>query len=109
MLLLTQRKVQCWEGSRRSEIARTLIERSRVATTRPRVRSEDLLRAVGDGRRELATVEERNVETQVEHVLETVVDVNPSVLKKRVGHQWPGRERGRAEISYRKSSVHSRE
>jgi len=31
----------------------------------------------------LATLEERNVETQVEHVLETVVDVNPSALKKK--------------------------
>jgi hypothetical protein len=65
-------------GSRRSEIARTLIEGSRVATARPRVRSEDLLGAVGDGRREIATLEERNVETQVEHVLEAVVDVNPT-------------------------------
>lgn len=64
-------------------MARTLIERSRIATTRPRVRSEDLLRAVGDGCWELATLEERNVETQVEHVLEAVVDVNPSALKKK--------------------------
>lgn len=93
-MLLTQRKGFNGWRSRRSEIARTLIERSRIATTRPRVRSEDLLRAVGDGRWELATLEERNVETQVEHVLETVVDVNPSALKKKsVGHQWPGRKR----------------
>jgi hypothetical protein len=62
-----------------SEIARTLIERSRVSTARPRVGSDDLLRAVGDGRWKLTTLEERNVEAQVEQVLQTAVDVNTTV------------------------------
>ena len=55
------------------------------------------MRTVGDGRRELATVEKRNVETQVEHVLETVVDVNPSVLKNTsdISGRGEGKKKGR--------------
>jgi hypothetical protein len=63
-----------------SGVARTLIERSRISTARPRVRKDDLLRGIRDGRWEFTTLEERNVETQVEHVLKTVVDVNPTAF-----------------------------
>jgi hypothetical protein len=77
----------------RSEIAHTLIERSRVSTAHPRVRSDDLLRAVRNGRWKLTPLEERDVETQVEHVLKTVVDVDSTF--ECVGHQCPGREQSR--------------
>jgi hypothetical protein len=53
---------------------------------RPRVRNDDLLRGVGNGRREFTALEERDVETQAQHVLKTVVDVNAPSLKV-VGHQ----------------------
>src|SRR5579863_8034943 len=71
--------IRTWKFTR-SKSARTLIERSRVSTARPRVGSEDLLRAVRNRSRKLTTLEERHVETQVEHVLKTAVDVNTSVL-----------------------------
>lgn len=60
----------------------TLIERSGISAARPRVGKDDLLRGVRDGRWEFATLEERDVETQVEHVLKAVVDVNPTGLKR---------------------------
>jgi len=76
---MTENKVfKSWECSGSEKIARTLIEGSRVATARPRVRDDDFLRGVRDGRWEITTLEERNVETQAEHVLKTVVDVNPT-------------------------------
>ena len=89
-------------------VARTLIEGSRVSAACPRVRKDDLLRGVGDGRREFATLEKRDVETQVEHVLKAVVHVNATVLNRKkqknnnnnnkkqevsVGDQCPGREK----------------
>jgi len=64
-------------------VARTLIEGSRVSAACPRVRKDDLLRGVGDGRREFATLEKRDVETQVEHVLKAVVHVNATVLNRK--------------------------
>ena len=76
---MTENKFRILEH-RSSEIAHTLVEGSRVATARPRVRDDDFLRGVRDGRWEIATLEERNVETQVEHVLKTVVDVKPTFL-----------------------------
>jgi len=76
---MTENKVfKSWECSGSEKIAHTLIEGSRVATARPRVRDDDFLRGVRDGRWEITTLEERNVETQAEHVLKTVVDVNPT-------------------------------
>jgi hypothetical protein len=69
-----------WSVQRLGNLQHTLIEGSRVATARPRVRDDDFLRGVRDGRWEITTLEERNVETQAEHVLKTIVDVNPTFV-----------------------------
>jgi hypothetical protein len=50
------------------------------------------LRAVRDGRWELTTLEERNVEAQVKHVLEAVVDVNSTFLFLKALTGISGRE-----------------
>ena len=72
-------------------VAHTLIERGRVSAAGPRVRKDDLLRCVRNGRWEFATLEERNVKTQVEHVLKTVVDVNTTIFEKFRRGSVPGR------------------
>ena len=58
----------------------TLIERSRICTARPRVGYDNFLRGVRDGSWEFTTLEERKVETQVEHMLKTVVYVNSTCV-----------------------------
>lgn len=94
-------------------MTRTLIERSGISTARPRVRNDNFLRGICDGSREFTTLEERNVETQVEHMLKTVVDVNPTALYFFFVCILCFRgsvtgERIQLFESYRKSSVHSR-
>ena len=87
----------------------TLIERSRVSTTLPRVRNDNFLRGVHDGSWEFTTLEERNVETQVEHMLKAVVYVNPTVCWVS-GISDRGEGGGDVESdAYRNFSVHSRE
>lgn len=58
----------------------TLIERGRICTARPRVGDDNFLRGVRDGSWEFTTLEEGNVETQVEHMLKTVVYVNSTCV-----------------------------
>jgi hypothetical protein len=100
--MLYRRVIIVFILGKRSGVAHTLIERSRISTAHPRVRKDDLLRGVRDGCWEFTTLEERNVKTQVEHVLKTVVDVNSAVFfKKKVyclGDQCPGREKRRTGI-----------
>jgi hypothetical protein len=60
-------------------VARTLIERSRIHTARPRVRNGDFPRGIRDGWWKVTALEKRFVETQIKHVLKTVVDVNTPV------------------------------
>jgi hypothetical protein len=58
------------------EITHTLIKGCRISAAHPRVGKDDLLGAIGNGCWEFTALEEGNVETQVEHVLKAVVDVN---------------------------------
>ena len=54
---------------------------------RPRVRNDNFLRGIRDGSWEFTTLEERDVETQAEHMLKTVVYVKPTVLYFFFGDQ----------------------
>ena len=88
-----------------SGVAHTLIKRSRISAARPRVRKDDLLRGVRDGCREFATLEERNVETQVEHVLKTVVDVNSTVVEKCCRGSVPGERKKKSNLTGNRLSI----
>lgn len=62
----------------------TLIKGSRVSGVGPRVLKDDFGRCVSHRRGEIAALEERDVEAQVEHVFETIVNVDPPIMPDMV-------------------------
>lgn len=58
----------------------TLVKRGRVARVGPWILKNDLGRGVGHRRREIATLEEGDIEAELEHVLQTIINVDPPVI-----------------------------
>ena len=65
----------------------TLVEWPCVTIQTPRIRHSDLLSPVEDRRREHSSFEERSVELDVEHKVETRVDVCTAIIKNKVSER----------------------